>query len=308
MGYRIGSFNMCNLSYESKGEVKKDFEKIAEIISSENFDIVAMQEVVSESALKHMVKNLRNGQWKCKWGRPKSYHPNAEKGYAFVWNERRVREIPAEDNLQIIQEKTMTRSPFYARFEANDCFCEIRLLDIHLYHGGSDSQMNIEKRNEEFLNMAGKVYPRISQKRYKMNDEANGSCRPAYNIMLGDYNLNLKTLWNSSPYLKYEQYEIPGTNEVIVTVQNQKTTLKKYTSDETTDADELRGYKNNFDHCSYGINRFVGVNIRASKVDAVRKYFGDDFKKYRDTVSDHVPILVELDLNPNGNGGESVNG
>ncbi len=44
---KIGSLNMRNWSYSSR----KDFQKIAEIIVSEEFDVIALQEILSEGKI-----------------------------------------------------------------------------------------------------------------------------------------------------------------------------------------------------------------------------------------------------------------
>lgn len=49
MGYKIGSFNVRNLGMTSLGKNNaRDLQKIAEIIGKEKFDVVALQEVLSE--------------------------------------------------------------------------------------------------------------------------------------------------------------------------------------------------------------------------------------------------------------------
>jgi endonuclease/exonuclease/phosphatase family metal-dependent hydrolase len=49
MGYKIGSFNMRNIGLSALGNNNsRDIEKIADIIRTEEFDIVALQEVLSE--------------------------------------------------------------------------------------------------------------------------------------------------------------------------------------------------------------------------------------------------------------------
>lgn len=46
MGYKLGSFNMYKFqAYRSDDSVNKDLDEIANIISTERFDIGAMQEV-----------------------------------------------------------------------------------------------------------------------------------------------------------------------------------------------------------------------------------------------------------------------
>ena len=49
MAFRIGSFNMHNIGLAALGEDNsRDIEKIARIIREEEFDVVALQEVLSE--------------------------------------------------------------------------------------------------------------------------------------------------------------------------------------------------------------------------------------------------------------------
>ena len=49
MGYKIGSFNLRNLGLTALGnENARDLKKIADIIRKENFDVVALQEILSE--------------------------------------------------------------------------------------------------------------------------------------------------------------------------------------------------------------------------------------------------------------------
>ena len=49
MGYKIGSFNLKNIGLTALGNKnERDLKKIAEIIKREKFDVVALQEVLSE--------------------------------------------------------------------------------------------------------------------------------------------------------------------------------------------------------------------------------------------------------------------
>ncbi len=62
MSYLIESFNIRDFNFSntsSDGEnVKRDFNKIADIIIKENFDIVAIQEINAEIAIKHLTDIL----------------------------------------------------------------------------------------------------------------------------------------------------------------------------------------------------------------------------------------------------------
>ena len=77
----------------------------------------------------------------------------------------------------------------------------------------------------------------------------------------------------------------------IITVQDQRTTLKQITDDESQ-----RGYSHDYDHFSYDLNGFEGVKVKAKRIDAVRKYCNDDFEQYYKTVSDHIPVIMNIEL------------
>ena len=49
---------MCNCNFRSDKEISKSFEMIASIIDKEEFDIVAMQEILSENVFKEKLARL----------------------------------------------------------------------------------------------------------------------------------------------------------------------------------------------------------------------------------------------------------
>lgn len=49
MSYTIGSINTLKMDYKSNDETHKSFKRIAEIIKREQFDVIALQEVMVES-------------------------------------------------------------------------------------------------------------------------------------------------------------------------------------------------------------------------------------------------------------------
>ena len=85
----------------------------------------------------------------------------------------------------------------------------------------------------------------------------------------------------------------------IKTVQYELTTLKKR-YDELDDQEQFadRGYASNYDHFSYDEKRIGDVIYKKPRrIDAVRQYCKDDFEEYYKTVSDHIPIVMELKIN-----------
>ena len=72
MGYKLGSFNMYKFqAYRSDDKIKKDLDNIANIISTEKFDIIAMQEVLDKKPVDMILTRLGT-HWKRAWDRPNS--------------------------------------------------------------------------------------------------------------------------------------------------------------------------------------------------------------------------------------------
>lgn len=332
MGYKIGSFNMYKFSFRADKEISKDIATIAEIINSEGFDIVALQEVLSPNTLT-LLKNKLGSKWRYRWEQPKigvgySGSEQEAEGYAFLWNsetmelswtdkmvseggvsrlEKHVAEPHIYNQYRIDRrrgEEELARNPYYGRFKPVHGFCEIRLINTHFYFG-DNTALNKSKRKREFDILTKVIYHNISDRRY-------GNNLPAYTIILGDYNLNLNRPWTKGPYLQENVIlDDAGIRKHIITVQDQLTTLKAVKKDESTAPSEAgftlqedaasmqpnRGYANNYDHFTYDADRFSGTRVKARRIDTVRKYEDDDFDKHRKEISDHVPVVLSLNLN-----------
>ena len=308
MGYRIGSFNMYKFTaYQSDEEIRKDISKIADIILEEGFDIIAMQEVFSPIAVKRLINILGMG-WKYVWAQPKARTYQAAEGYAYIWNARRFGLVKTQTPYgnRIFEPKiynqyaldknkgqiSLERNPYYARFTPNGLpggsFFEIRLINAHIMYKSSAEQMNLSDnllRKNEFQILAENIYPKISDKRY-------GDNMPAYTILLGDFNLNLCRQYTKAPYLE-EIIEISDNGswtKRIVTVQDELSTVKNKINEE-------QGYASNYDHFTYDAERFSVIKTKTSRIDAVNKYYGGDFQKYKKEISDHVPVAFDLYMN-----------
>ncbi len=301
MRYRIGSFNCLCFGRASS----KDIRTIANIICEEKIDIVALQEVRGQQALDRIIYHL-NMRSSDKWNGVADKYVS---DYAFIWNSKRIdlARQKNDDTSKIyepriwkqykldktFQQRKLIREPYFARFvPKNRTSIEIRLINTHIRFskGKVDDSSDentpgaVQMRKNEFDILAKAIYPQREDKRY-------GDNRKVYTIMLGDYNLNLKRNWTKSPYIP-EKIVIDGKS--IKTVQDQLTTLKIKTSQETNE--NIRGYANNFDHFTYNENKLQDHIISIQKIDAVRKYYNDDFEKYRKEISDHVPIVIELEI------------
>lgn len=320
MSYRIGSFNMRNFSLGAAS--KRDLERIAHVINEEKLDIVALQEVLSEGNGLLSLKNRLRGNWTYHCPRQETrakdnpYLSSDERGevYAFLWNTDRF-ELLVDEKGQLIEPKPwhnykarrkkgefpLIRDPLCGRFKVKGQNIEIRLITTHIIYGKPE-RIAIEPpngpvgmRRNEFNILAGDIYSRIA------DDRRNIRCLVPYTILLGDYNLNLESSGiHSATIPDIACFDEKGCcldgvldgPRVIYTVQEKPTTVGK------TD------YVNNYDHFSYDKwIRDKQIVKAVGPIDAVHQYAeaaGQTeealFADYRDRVSDHVPIVIEIDF------------
>lgn len=338
MGYKIGSFNLKNIGLAALGSKSdRDLKKIAEIIRKEKFDVVALQEVLSEGKAfispdftKKSIMMELGPEWDFQWANAETALADTRnEGYAFVWNTRRLRMATSilQDNSERIfypricriDKVDMQRRPYYARFTPSGTpeggpWVEFRLLCIHTYFG-KDTKIDREIRQHELDVLMTDIYPQITDRVYRSN-------MPHYTLLMGDYNVELWRPWKEEARKQENamrrlqgKYPLPKPATLIAneediiestkwgrrkikTVQHEFTTLKAVDSANDSNVTELesRGYAHDYDHFSYEESQFEGIKMKVRRVDAVRKYCGDDFEKYLKTVSDHIPIMMEIEL------------
>lgn len=158
---------------------------------------------------------------------------------------------------------------------------------------------------------------------------------PSYSILLGDYNLDLKENGNTSPYApeiiymdsagKTQKYKtlfeyyhnimsnngmMQGRFREITTMQKSKTSLIKPISNRLKEKnpenyqiimDELHEskgyYSNNYDHFTIDKRKFEGVTVVSERIDTVSGHpYNGDYEQYLKDVSDHVPVLLRLQI------------
>lgn len=325
MGYKIGSFNLYKFSLQSDNNIRKNLQKISRIIRDENLDVVAIQEIFNKRALDNLLAELGTEVWDGRWDSPDSRSVSAAEGYAFIWNRKRLGLVknrkgkvfePRILNQYKVDksfgQKHLIRNPYYIRLtpagRPGGTFAEIRLINTHIMYSKNREENEsdnhdvsdfgaINMRRNEFDILSRVVYPKYSDKTYDLiNGERDAYCMPVYTIMLGDYNLSLKssTAKNSFFRMDQETVELPDEGKRIVTVQNELTTLKA--KKEGVSYSQADGYANNYDHFTYDEKRFEGVKLDVKRIEAVKNYYGDDFDLYRKEVSDHLPIVLDLEL------------
>lgn len=339
VSYKIGSFNLRNLGLSSMGsDNPRSLSTIAKIINDEGFDIVALQEVLSEGkafrsedyAKKSILMELGT-EWNFEWADSGAENDFRHEGYAFVWRNKRVDLASTEVSTRYGNVKRtfyprmcktnreyIHRRPYYGRFTTKGVLggpnIEFRLICVHT-HYGSDNATDRKIRQHELDVLMKEIYPQISDRRY-------GDPLVAYTILLGDYNAELWTkdskIWqqplkaargigkpaimdtNDDGVVFSEKYN----GRAIKTVQDQLTTLKAKMTENNEENFDTSGYSFNYDHFSYEEAKFQGVKVQVRRItDAVTKYckladndYSSAFEKYYKTVSDHIPIMMEIDI------------
>lgn len=305
MSYHIGSFNIRDFNYSNQtqdGEtLNRDFSKIAEIIIKEGFDVVGIQEVNSESPIRHLTqilnqhKNLLR-EYQYSFGADMPTHSKDPERYGFIWNIKRLRLLKDPTYYTNAGGVTLQRPPYYARFTARGMLggsnFELRLVNVHIL----DSKREAE-RIDEFDILVKQVLPRICDHQSLPNSL---EMMPAYTFLLGDYNICL----NKGPRAEIKIDSITGTNytgkkRYFKTVQEMPTSLRMVNNQQTVED----CYANNYDHFSYEMDLISKLKIsNVSRVDALNKYFSSEktpvekLDGYRKKVSDHVPISMDIDL------------
>jgi hypothetical protein len=145
-------------------------------------------------------------------------------------------------------------------------------------------------RKEEFLKVVKNIYQNVVNKRYKNNN------MPAYVIVLGDYNLSLEQLCDlekeKKTIIQVGNSSNKRKEENVVTRQGELTSVNHVKQDDGTYKSD---FVSNYDHFSF-IKRYEDImNITIERIDP-QKYC-KDLVEYWETVSDHVPIKMTIDLN-----------
>lgn len=325
--YIVGSFNVRNLSMNTSERIPN----ICEIIERENMDIVALQEVLLDE--RNAINSFLNRMGRDKWDMV-CLKPNLsktmvaedrdlrEEKYAFLWNKYRLKKVDTrlkDGQIRVYEprifsqykidplsgQKPLVRNPLYGRFTPRDLGggnFEIRLICTHIRFNGKknvEDPNHINMRRNELDVLAKTLYPKLADRVY-------GDMMPAYTILLGDYNMNLKSAgFGLGAYIHYPdgKVEIKDGKNVkrLATVQSTKTTLKRRQLEDENIQDD--NYANNYDHFTYDELKVNAIHPRYQAVDVIQggKYgrYLNDFKKYRDEVSDHIPIIIRLTPNEN---------
>lgn len=287
MSYVIGSFNMYN--WGEKGG--KNLLKLVEIIKDNQLDIVAFQEVYNADQIEELCKWLRN--WDFRFDIPKG-SPKAE-GYAFIWNTRKfhlsetrngkpnpviVERYRKEKDIEI---DGIRRPPYYIKLTPNVLpRFEIRLVNIHVRYNkvDTDAPQRLEQRYQEYKIASQSILRKISNEP-EMNKNFIA-------IMLGDYNMTKTQI--DSRYIVVG-YGNDGESK-IVNAQDKFTTL----SNNEENPNEIYS-TNDYDHFTYNEKNLETIKrFSIDRIDAVKNFYASERDKYKEELSDHVPIKMTIDI------------
>jgi endonuclease/exonuclease/phosphatase family metal-dependent hydrolase len=187
----VGSFNIKHWGWNND----KDEARVAEILK--RFDIIAVQEVMNDQAVKNMVTILNKTTDK-KWQQMSS-HPvgrgSYKEQYAFIWSDNVRYDSGAV--VYIDDRDIYAREPLSAKFVSNKTGFEFVLANVHITFGDSVVDREEEIRAlSSYWDWLGEVYPDTSR------------------ILAGDFNL-----WSHHDYFS------PLVSKVNVAIESGATTL-----------------------------------------------------------------------------------
>jgi endonuclease/exonuclease/phosphatase family metal-dependent hydrolase len=168
----IGSFNLHNCSQSNPG---KSLTSIARIIQAEEFDVVALQEIIDESSAAALCSVL-GSQWKYEHQRP-PVSTHKAKGYGFLWKAR-VLDPCGNQPFKIWPDPdhALTRPPLVGTFAYRGK--HLALINIQM---AADEMFSLTKQSE-YRHLCDEVFPTVDRTR-RIEHPAS------HTILLGDYNL-----------------------------------------------------------------------------------------------------------------------
>lgn len=334
MTYKIGSFNVRNLSFGAGA--KRDLDLMADIIRE--FDIIALQEVLSEGkilqginlkdvsgqakAYEYSLKSRLGDHWDMCWLDPKTdskWYPytaddSRGEGYAFLWRTDKFR-CPKNASGQEIRpriyrqyrtdasrgEMKLIRDPGYGRFQLAEMpNAEIRLITTHIVFNKPDEENLSKVVSHGAYRMRQREFDVLARSIYTSVSEDHNdiNCTVPYTIILGDYNLNLAESGAGSPFVP--PIMVIDAQKNILNISGEPTKRGFYlmhtrqTELSTVNAD-ADNYASNYDHFTYDERtRHNIVQREPRRVNAVER--AGNFETYKEKVSDHIPIMLEIDF------------
>lgn len=335
MSYRIASFNIQKFTYPGSRDHNIP-KRVAKLIIDNRIDILSIQEIFNKQAAQEIVRNLNYGlskPWDFRW------LPSGKdgEGYACIWNNKCVNLIEKKldgrvlENPIIRRDYSFVRPPFYIRFTPSNknLDYEIRIINTHIRFSkhtkignqdDSESENDSDKivpegmvalRRAEFDELI-KMYNKIA-----IPEGGIDSQKVVYTILLGDYNLCLKSS-GVGPFLNSldknrENISIQSNSynyaKTIKTFQSKKTSFRTVPSDVKSliesnqivpeELERQIKLSHNYDHFTFDIDMFgeptkepVPINPIGTENPTWKQVYD-----YRKEYSDHLPIVFDFDIN-----------
>lgn len=245
----IASFNTLHLGWNRD----KDYIEMAKILG--NFDLVALQEVMEESALEELIEELEvvtNSEWEYNLSNKMIGSGEYKEYYAFIWKKDSVKLMKVLGFYKDTK-KTFERPPYGVVFKIDNF--DFLLINTHIVYG-----KNIRERQLEVLGLEG-VYNYFKG---LLEDEKDI-------IIAGDFNLSAvdPAFKNLKEHQDKIYYGVSPKNKT--TIGQEK--LSK-----------------NYDNILYS-HKYTSEYTGKS---GIINYTNDDFDRVRKSISDHLPVFIEV--------------
>jgi len=242
---RIASFNALHLGWDNG----KDYEALANIVNQ--FDLVALQEVMSEEGIIELTNSLNtvsDKNWAYHLSNKKVGRSTYKEYYGYVYNEN-VEFLESEGFFPDTND-LYERDPYAATFKINDF--DFTFVSLHSIFGDSKSERQFE------ASYLDNVYYHYQLMDTMENDVFVGG---DFNLAADDYHFDLK--------------KMDGMAYVLNPVQ--KTTIG-YSS--------LSSAYDNIFYSEYTKPVILGTGVY--------DFTNDRFKEVRESISDHLPVYLEI--------------
>ena len=247
----VGSFNTLHLGWSGK-----EYDKAAQVVSM--FDIVALQEVMSEDGLiklKEETEEFSKEKWEYIISEKSAGSDKYREYYAFLYKKRKVKLIKKYGFYKEKSESDFAREPFCAEFKIGKF--DFTFVTVHLTFGDEKTD-----RQKEAL-LLGEVYD------YFQN--LNGVEQDI--LICGDFNLPAYD-GAFKPLLSHKDNIYYGIDPTV------KTTIGK------------NGLSSSYDNIFYSYKytkEFTGDSGAFDFTDG-------NYKEVRKTISDHLPVFMEFNI------------
>lgn len=247
----IATWNTKHLGWGDK----RDWNATATVVAL--YDFIALQEVMSEAAVKRLAQALEQ-QTGDSWsslvsetsvGHSKRY----QEFYAFIWRED-VIDYVGGAVVYLDPGDLFAREPFAARFQADDGQYRWTAATVHVVYGDSEDERRAEARQlDDYVS-------------WLEENIAEGD--PV--ILMGDFNLPP----DSAGFRELSAVLEPAIQEGASTLSTKE-----------------GRYANLYDNIWYRPGK---LSLREARIDKFPQSLGISHKEARKTVSDHAPLVIAL--------------